>query len=245
MPLNVIGVYYIEIMHTLSHHTPNKRGQKASSRGFTIIELLVVIVVIAILAAVTVVAYNGVQARAKNAAIVSSINGSLKLLNMYHTENGSWPQEPAPGKQGLEYCLGRGYSTTTDNGTSGYDSISIISPRQWCTDYGGSGRAESNWTANTLAQYGTLPQATALSGSGLYAPIYGVSYPGFVLSWANIPDITYPVVNGVTQNGSSHYITYALKGDVPSCGITNAQRLMPGTYNDNTVCIIMLEFFGA
>ncbi len=34
-------------------------------RGFTIIELLVVIVVIAILAAVTVVAYGGVQSRAK------------------------------------------------------------------------------------------------------------------------------------------------------------------------------------
>lgn len=37
-------------------------------RGFTIVELLIVIVVIAILAAITIVAYNGIQARAKTVA---------------------------------------------------------------------------------------------------------------------------------------------------------------------------------
>ena len=34
-------------------------------RGFTIVELLIVIVVIGILAAITIIAYNGVQVRAK------------------------------------------------------------------------------------------------------------------------------------------------------------------------------------
>ena len=38
-----------------------------SQKGFTIVELLIVIVVIAILAAITVVAYNGIQARARSA----------------------------------------------------------------------------------------------------------------------------------------------------------------------------------
>ena len=36
--------------------------------GFTIVELLIVIVVIAILAAITIVAYNGIQNQAKAAA---------------------------------------------------------------------------------------------------------------------------------------------------------------------------------
>ena len=39
-----------------------------TSKGFTIVELLIVIVVIAILAAISIVAYTGVQNRARNSA---------------------------------------------------------------------------------------------------------------------------------------------------------------------------------
>jgi prepilin-type N-terminal cleavage/methylation domain-containing protein len=45
--------------------------------GFTIVELLIVIVVIAILAAITIVAYNGIQTRSQNA----KISADLALLN--------------------------------------------------------------------------------------------------------------------------------------------------------------------
>lgn len=46
------------------------------NRGFTIVELLIVIVVIAILAAISVVAYNGIQDRAK----MSKAQGDLRNL---------------------------------------------------------------------------------------------------------------------------------------------------------------------
>lgn len=42
---------------------------KKTRAGFTIVELLIVIVVIAILAAITVVAYSGIQERARNAKL--------------------------------------------------------------------------------------------------------------------------------------------------------------------------------
>lgn len=49
---------------------------KNKNTGFTIVELLIVVVVIAILAAITVVSYNGIQARAK----ASIANTDLRQL---------------------------------------------------------------------------------------------------------------------------------------------------------------------
>lgn len=59
--------------------------------GFTIVELLIVVVIIAILAAITVVAFNGVQDRARNAQVVSDLNQLNKKIQMYAVENGSYP----------------------------------------------------------------------------------------------------------------------------------------------------------
>ena len=52
------------------------RYPRIINRGFTIVELLVVIVVIGVLASITVVAYTGISERAK----VASANSSLELL---------------------------------------------------------------------------------------------------------------------------------------------------------------------
>jgi len=51
-----------------------KRMKRTSHGGFTIVELLIVVVVIAILAAITIVAYNGVQQQAKSSALKSEMS---------------------------------------------------------------------------------------------------------------------------------------------------------------------------
>lgn len=56
--------------------------------GFTIVELLIVVVVIAILAAISIVAYNGIQTRAKASAIASGISSIEKALRVTAIENG-------------------------------------------------------------------------------------------------------------------------------------------------------------
>mgnify|MGYP006209457325 CR=1 FL=1 len=51
-----------------------KKAWAQKQTGFTIVELLIVIVVIAILAAVSIVAYNGIQDRAKFTQQVAEVD---------------------------------------------------------------------------------------------------------------------------------------------------------------------------
>lgn len=58
------------------------------SRGLTIVELLIVIVIIAILATITVTAYNGIQARSRDAKRAQDFANIKKSLLTYETING-------------------------------------------------------------------------------------------------------------------------------------------------------------
>ncbi len=65
--------------------------KQTKSRGFTIVELLIVIVVIAILAAITIVAYNGIQNRARTSAAQATANTLLKKVESYNAINSQYP----------------------------------------------------------------------------------------------------------------------------------------------------------
>ncbi len=58
------------------------------SNGFTIVELLIVIIVIAILATISVVAYNGFKTRAQATAIASDLKATHKALSAYRQISG-------------------------------------------------------------------------------------------------------------------------------------------------------------
>jgi len=60
-------------------------------RAFTIVELLIVIVVIGILAAITIVAYNGIQNRGNDAAIQADLNSFAKLIEIQKADLGTYP----------------------------------------------------------------------------------------------------------------------------------------------------------
>jgi len=64
---------------------------KAKQTGFTIVELLIVIVVIGILAAITIVVYNGVQTRAENTKTINAVASYAKGITAYAVTYGNYP----------------------------------------------------------------------------------------------------------------------------------------------------------
>ncbi len=89
---------------------------KNKHSGFTIVELLIVIVVIGILASISITAYAGITTRSQDSVISSKVQGIAKLLESYAaTTGGVVPQadwacigEPAdyPAENGYtaEWC---------------------------------------------------------------------------------------------------------------------------------------------
>ncbi len=101
--------------------------------GFTIVELLIVIVVIAILAAISIVAYNGIQARAKTSSAKTLAGSIVKKAEVFNSLNGFYPDycqlitnsvsptgdAPDSGVAGLGTCVaggnGAGVEAKIDN----------------------------------------------------------------------------------------------------------------------------------
>lgn len=91
----------------ISHHDTKK--------GFTIVELLIVIVVLGILAAVTIVGYNGISGRAIESSLRADLNGAFKQLESEKIISGNYPASAAAanGGAGLSASNGGVYTYVT------------------------------------------------------------------------------------------------------------------------------------
>lgn len=92
-------------------------SRKSKTAGFTIVELLIVIVVIGILATITIVAYNGVQDRARATVLQSDLRQAQQQLMLDQVDSGSYPASTATANdgKGLKASPGTTYQYSVNN----------------------------------------------------------------------------------------------------------------------------------
>jgi len=68
-----------------------RRESKPGKKGFTLVELLIVIVIIGILAAIAVPKFMGMETRARASTIISDANAIVQAGSMYYASKGEYP----------------------------------------------------------------------------------------------------------------------------------------------------------
>jgi general secretion pathway protein G len=66
---------------------------RGGRRGFSLIELLVVVVIVGLLASIAVPAYRDVQQRAYDAVVTADLNATRQAIEAYITNHGTLPDE--------------------------------------------------------------------------------------------------------------------------------------------------------
>ena len=140
-------------------------------RGFTIVELLIVIVVIGILAAITIVAFNGVQKKAQASAAQSAVSQASKKVLAYAAQNSDqYPSSLAEaelvtsGSTTYQYSVDntaspRKFCVTATNATSDYRMSNVVTtPTNGACDGHGTGGAApiTNIAINPSAENGSV-----------------------------------------------------------------------------------------
>jgi prepilin-type N-terminal cleavage/methylation domain-containing protein len=93
---------------------------QALTKGFTVVELVVVVAVIGVLATIIAVTYANVQDDAKSKALMSDLSAALKQLTIDQGRNGGYPATLAAANRGkgINASPGTTYSYTYNNATN-------------------------------------------------------------------------------------------------------------------------------
>lgn len=135
-------------------------GKKIQPRsiGFTIVELLVVIVVIGILAAITIVSYTGISQKATIASFQADLDSASRLLKMDQVTGGQYPTmlNLANDSKGL----------TASNGANfiAYEVNNSVSPQTFCLTVN-KGSLYYRITNDSAPTSGTCPSLYATGGT--------------------------------------------------------------------------------
>jgi len=178
--------------------------------GFTIVELLIVIVVIGILAAITIVSFNGVSSRARVAAVQSDLESGAKTLEAAKFDPAANEQYPADvTTAGLRASSGTTFQYSSSNAGAG-SSYCLTATNAALTYFISS--------LNTKPQVGTCVMNLFPNGS----------FETDAAGWGQLAAVL-SVTNGWASSGSnSLQVKPNSVGAAYSLANTNASYMVPG-----------------
>lgn len=94
MTVFLMPCYTVLMLKRFTRYTSNKQT------GFTIVELLIVVVVIAILAAITIVSYNGIQSQALESSLKADLKNATSQLGVDKVLTDTFPTSLATANSG-------------------------------------------------------------------------------------------------------------------------------------------------
>lgn len=193
--------------------------RKTFSKAFTIVELAIVISVIGILAAISIVGYNGYQERARAAAAIAGVNQATDLLEAYQLKNGGlYPSTLAAAgvtnNNSVEYQYtqvsgGTNYCVTATSKNISYKMSQDTKPTAGgCAGHGANGVA-------AVTNLSTNPRATA-AGTG----------------WSSNNGAIWTATRGIAISGHPNGITTAVRSQIVSGQTTG---VLMSLYNADTL----------
>ena len=153
--------------------------------GFTLVEMLVVIGIIAVLAAASVVGYSRITASAEKAKCFELVkNVHTALVQIYNENNGAWPRALlTAGETGapLDETTSRPIANALGLDLNGYDKFGVVTP--WAAQVIKSGGSSATLgtrvpTGGTISDH-RLNFAIDMDGDGI---IRGVGVGGNTLN---------------------------------------------------------------
>ncbi len=147
----------------------NKLKDRRTTSGFTLVELLIVIVVIAILAAITIVSYGNISARAKTTQGATAAANTAKVAEAINADNSSYPMNTAAivtGSTSTKLPSGIGIAAaTTVSGTLGSPTVTLSTTK---TANAGSQNVAWQTDGNVVAVLFTCGTGVANGGAIYY-----------------------------------------------------------------------------
>lgn len=107
----------------------NKSVKRFGDKGFTIVELLIVIVVIGVLAAIVMVSYVGTAAKADKSSMVSDLSNNFQQLKIFQTQNDN---ENYPTTINCGIADSSTNKCIKNSGNATYSYVSSVAPKSFC-----------------------------------------------------------------------------------------------------------------